>query len=257
MSEIKGSVKAIIESTNGNETNILLPTTLASGVYFYDGQNLQQKLDDGALGSSGEGTASYSVVPNKWQNKNIHTFGDSITAGGYPSYLKSTLGAYVTNHGSSGGTYNRDFTIIQNADLTGADAITLMTGHNSGPGNITLETSGLKDVLDVNDYSSYPTNYYGGIGKIVEYVRKTYPNVKIYLLGLHYTKRGTTSKDCQRALKEIGDYYSVPFVDVYANCGISETNIDTYSSDGTHLDLLDKKGNKLLGECIAYQMMYL
>ena len=256
MSEIKGSVKAIIESNNDSETNILLPTTLASGVYFYDGQNLQQKLDNGALGSGG-GTSSYSVIPNKWQGKNIHTFGDSITAGGYPSYIKSTLGAYVTNHGSSGGTYDRDFTIIQNTDLTGADAITLMTGHNGGPREITLETSGLKDVTDINDYASYPTNYYGGIGKIVEYVRKTYPNVKIYLLGLHYTKRGTTSKDCQRALKEIGDYYSIPFIDVYANCGISETNIDTYSSDGTHLDLLDKKGNKLLGECIAYQMMYL
>lgn len=207
MSEIKGSVKAIIESNNDSETNILLPTTLASGVYFYDGQNLQQKLDDGALGSSGGGTSSYSVVPNKWQGKNIHTFGDSITAGGYPSYIKSTLGAYVTNHGSSGGTYARDYDIITGTDLTGVDAITLMTGHNGGAGSITLQSSELLELQDATNLDSYPNNYYGGIGKIIMYVRTNYPTVKIYLLGLHYTLRGTTSKDCQRALKEIGDYY--------------------------------------------------
>ena len=128
-----------------------------------------------------------------------------------------------------------------------------MTGHNSGAGNMTLETSGLLDVTDANNLDSYPNNYYGGIGKLINYVRINYPNIKIYLLGLHYTTRANNSKDCQRALKEIGDYYSVPFIDVYANCGICKTNLNVYSSDGTHLN---SEGNKLLGEYIAYQMMY-
>ena len=249
---IVGKIEGIVSPSSSVENTIIsIPFTTAEAVYFKDGKTLEEKSNNGELGGN------VISVSNKWSGKNIFCFGDSITSGGYPNTIKEILGAFVTNKGSSGGTYERDFNIIQSTDLTFAHAITIMTGHNGGAGNVTLETSGLKDVEDINDYSSYPSNYYGGIGKIIEYVRATYPNIKIYLLGLHYTKRGTTSKDCQRALRELGDYYSVPFIDVYANCGISATNIDTYSSDGTHLDLLDKKGNKLLGECIAYQMMNL
>lgn len=256
---IKGKVEGIISpSSTGENQVITLPFTTADAIYFKDGKTLQQKSDLGELGgNSNSPSGDNGHIPNKWRGKRIYTFGDSITAGGYPNTIADILGAFVTNKGSSGGTYSRDFDIITKTDLTYADAITLMTGHNSGPGTLTLENSGLLDVTDTSNYDSYPSNYYGGIGKVIEYVRKTYPNIKIYLLTLHYTKRGTTSKDCRRALYEIGEYYSVPVIDVYTNCGINKTNLDVYSSDGTHLDLADKKGNVLIGECVAYQMMYL
>lgn len=252
---INGSIKAIISpNSTDTQTEVVLPISTASSIYFSDGQTLQAKYNNGDLGGS---STTSTVIPNKWQGKKIYCFGDSITGGGYPITIGELLGAYVVNKGSAGGTYARDYDIITGTDLTGVDAITIMTGHNAGPGSTTLENSGLLDVADTTDYSSFPNNYYGGIGKIIEYVRHTYPNIKIYLLGLHYTARGTGPKDCQRALKEIGNYYSVPFIDVRANCGIGVTNIGVYSSDGIHLDLLDGKGNQLLGECIAYQMMYL
>lgn len=252
---IQGKIESIISPTSNNDNTVItLPTTVADAIYFPDGATLLDKYNNGELGSS---STSSNILSNKWKGKTIYCFGDSITAGGYPNIIGDILGAYVTNKGSSGGTYDRDYTIITETDLTGVDAITIMTGHNGGAGDITLDTSGLKDITDTTDYTSFPANYYGGIGKIIEYIRHTYPNIKIYLLGLHYTKRNTTSKDCQRALEELGDYYSVPFIDVYSNCGICATNIDTYSSDGTHFDLLNGKGNNLLGSCIAYQMMYL
>lgn len=247
---MKGYIKGIIsnESTS-NEEKMIYPITVAEAIYFNDGKTLVDKINNNS-GSSSTST----VIPNKWRYKNIYCFGDSITAGGYPANIAKVLGAYVTNKGSSGGTYARDWNIIQQTDLSYADAVTFMTGHNSGAGDMTLETSGLLDIADPSDFNSYPDNYYGGLGKLINYVRTTYPNTKIYLLGLHYTLRGNTSKDCQRALKEIGDYYSVPFIDVYANCGICKTNLSVYSSDGTHLN---SDGNALLGECIAYQMMYI
>lgn len=238
-----GYIKGIISNdSTENEEIMIFPVTVAEGVFFDDGKTLEEKFNDKS-----------TVIPNKWRNKNIYCFGDSITAGGYPTYIGKVLGAFITNKGSSGGTYNRDWDIINNTDLSFAHAVTFMTGHNAGAGDMTLETSGLLDIEDVNNLDSYPSNYYGGLGKLINYVRKTYPKVKIYLLGLHHTTRGNTSKDCQRALKEIGDYYSVPFIDVYANCGISKTNLSVYSSDGTHLN---SEGNTLLGEYIAYQMMY-
>ena len=250
---MEGYVKAIISNdSTENEEIMIYPISVAEGIYFNDGDTLANKFNNGSLGG-GTIETNKSVVPNKWLNKNIFCFGDSITGGGYPTVIGETLGAFITNKGSSGGTYARDWDIINSTDLTYANAVTFMTGHNDGARDITLENSGLLDVEDVYDFNSYPSNYYGGIGKLINYVRKNYPNVKIYLLGLHYTTRTNVSKDCQRALKELGDYYSVPFIDVYANCGISKTNLSVYSSDGTHLN---ENGDKLLGECIAYQMMY-
>ena len=238
---MQGYVKGIISNESTEDKEIMIyPITLANAIYFDDGKNLVDKFKT-------------TVIPNKWQNKNIACFGDSITEGGYPSNIGNTLGANVVNKGSSGGTFERDYTIIQQTDLTYTDCVTFMTGHNQGAGDMTLETSGLLDLEDPTNLDSYPNNYYGGMGKLINYVRINYPKVKIYLLGLHHTTRGNTSKDCQRALKEIGDYYSVPFIDVFANCGISKTNLSSYSSDGTHLN---SEGNRLIGECIAYQMMY-
>ena len=252
-----GYVKGIISNDSTKDEELMtFPITVAEAADFDDGEILADKFNGGSLGG-GVGTTNTSVIPNKWYNKNIFCFGDSITAGGYPNYIGKTLGAFITNKGSSGGTYARDWDIIQKTDLTYAHAVTFMTGHNAGASTLTLDTSGLLDVTDVNDFDSYPNNYYGGIGRLIAYVRKTYPNVKIYLLNLHFTLRGNTSKDCARALAELGEYYSVPVIDVFRNCGISKTNLSTYSSDGTHLDLLDGKGNQLLGECVAYQMMYL
>ena len=74
------------------------------------------------------------------------------------------------------------------------------------------------------------------------------------MINLHYTERKNVSKSCDTALKELSEYYSVPLIDVFRNCGISKTNLEDYSSDGTHLN---DEGNRLLGECIAYQMLYL
>lgn len=256
--EIKGKIEGIISPASTDENLIItLPFSTADAVYFKDGKTLQEKADSGELGGGSNTSSNGGVIPNKWKGKRIYTFGDSITAGGYPNTIADILGAFVTNKGSSGGTYTRDFDIITQTDLSFTDAVTLMTGHNGGPGNLTLETSGLLDVTDTSNYEVYPQNYYGGVGRIIEYVRHTYPNIKIYLLTLHYTTRGTTSIDCRRALHEIGEYYSVPVVDVYENCGINKTNLNMYSSDGTHLDLAENKGNVLIGECIAYQMMYL
>lgn len=237
-----GYVKGIISNdSTENEEIMIFPVTVAEAVFFDTGESLVDKFN------------KTTVLPNKWQNKNIVCFGDSITSGGYPTNIGNILGANVLNKGSSGGTYKRDFDIIKSTDLTYADCVTFMTGHNAGAGNMTLETSGLLDLEDSTNLDSYPDNYYGGLGKLINYVRINYPKIKIYLLGLHHTTRGNTSKDCQSALKEIGDYYSVPFIDVYANCGISKTNLSVYSNDGTHLNV---EGNRLLGECIAFEMMY-
>ena len=240
---MEGYVKGIIsEDSTENEELMVFPVTVAEAVYFDNGKTLVEKLNENS-----------NVIPNKWRNKNIFCFGDSITQGGYPTNIGNVLGAFMTNKGSSGGTYTRDWDIINATDLTYADCVTFMTGHNAGAGDMTLETSGLLDIEDSNNLDSYPSNYYGGLGKLINYVRINYPKVKIYLLGLHHTTRNNTSTDCQRALKELGNYYSVPFIDVYAECGICSTNLSTYSSDGTHLN---PEGNRLLGECIAYQMMY-
>lgn len=250
MANISSRIEGIISpSSTTDETVITLPFSTSDNVFFKDGKTLQSKYDNGELGG---GSSSQS----KWYGKNIISFGDSITTL-YPSIACGILGAYSTNKGSSGGTYARDWTILQNigSNIENYDAVTLMTGHNRGPGELTLTTSGLSDVTDVTNYDSYPDNYYGGIGKMIEYIRAN-SNAKIYLLTLHETRINgyNNSKQCRKALFELGEYYASPVVDVYANCGINKTNLSKYSTDLLHLD---ETGQRMLGECIAYQMMYL
>ena len=251
MANISGKIEGIVSPSSTSENKVItIPFSTANAIYFNDGKTLQSKYNNGELGGSSTGSKS------KWYGKNIVSFGDSITTL-YPSVMCEILGAYSTNKGSSGGTYTRDWTILQEMGVAieNYDAVTIMTGHNEGPGDLTLDTSGLLDVADTSNYDSYPSNYYGGIGKIIEYIRAN-SNAKIYLITLHYTRLEgyTRSIKCRKALFELGEYYACPVVDVYANCGINKTNLSKYSTDLVHLD---ETGQRMLGECIAYQMMYL
>lgn len=250
MANISSKIEGIISpSSTNNETIITLPFSTSDNVFFKDGKTLQFKYDNGELVGSSTGSKS------KWYGKNILSFGDSITTL-YPSIMCEILGAVSTNKGLSGGNYNNDWEILQGVgNLELFDAITIMTGHNKGPGALTLDTSGILDITDTSNYSLYPDNYYGGIGKIIEYIRAN-SNARIYLLTLHITSRGEwkNSIQCRKALFELGEYYSCPVIDVYSLCGIGKTNLSKYSTDLTHLN---SDGQRLLGECIAYQMMHL
>ena len=115
---IEGKIEAIMSPSSTSDKEVItIPFCTANAIYFPDGSTLLNKYNAGELGdgSSGSTVDVSSAVPNKWHGKNLVTLGDSITAGGYPNYIKEVLGCYLTNKGSSGGTYERDFNEIINS----------------------------------------------------------------------------------------------------------------------------------------------
>lgn len=196
---------------------------------------------------------SYDYYGNRFTNRYYKKagicFGDSITSGGYPVYIGKYLDCSVTNKGSSGSDVIRMYNIISGngynpIDYSGFAFATIMIGHNSG-------ISGSLDDYTLTEgqtYLDYPNTGFGNIGKSICYMQAQNPDMKIYLCTLHKTTRGDNSKICREKLYEIGEYFSLPVIDVYSECGIGWHNLNTYSTDGTHVT---DAGNKLIGECVA------
>ena len=262
---IEGKIEAIISPSSTQEKEVItLPLTTANSVYFPDGEDLLLKYAKGELGNSSGGSSSSvdtsSFVPNKWYGKHLVTLGDSITASGYPNYIKEILGCRITNKGSSGGSYGRDFDeIIPTVDWTYVDVVTYMTGQNAaGGGTMKLAESGLMDITDWNDYSSYPDNFFGGVAKVINYIRAQNPNIKIYLLGQANSGvlplANNTPYLIRDHMQELSMFLSIPFIDTFSHCGINFVNWANYSTDGVHIN---DEGKKLVGRNAAYEMMYL
>ena len=261
---IEGKIEAIKSPNSTPDKEIItIPFSTANAVYFPDGTTLLSKYTNGELGSSSgssPGSSSASYVPNKWYGKNVVCLGDSITAGGYPNYIKEVLGCQLTNKGSSGGTYDRDFNdIIPTINWTYVDVVTYMTGQNSaGGGTITLAESGLMDVTDWSDYASYPNNYFGGVAKVINYIRDQNPNIKVYLIGQANSGvlplTNNIPYNIRNHMMELSMFLSVPFIDTFCHAGIDFRNWADYSTDGVHIN---EEGKKLVGRNAAYEMMYL
>ena len=199
---------------------------------------------------------------DKYYDKKIFTFGDSITSGSggytYSEQMSKVLGAYVINYGSSGARADRMFNIISGngyptKDYSDVSAVTLMIGHNERQGTETLDSSGIKDI---QNYTDYPNTFYGYICKSIEYIWEQNPNIRIYICSLHHTtlEDGQRSELCYPALKEIAQWYSLPFIDLTYELGIGRHNLSTYSEDGVHLTIGDA-GYTIMGNFIASQML--
>ena len=199
---------------------------------------------------------------DKYYDKKIFTFGDSITSGSggytYSEQMAKVLGAYVKNYGSSGARADRMFNIISGngypvKDYSDVSAVTLMIGHNERQGTETLDSSGIKNI---QNYTNYPNTFYGYICKSIEYIWEQNPNIRIYMCSLHHTtlEDGQRSELCYSALKEIAQWYSLPFIDLTYELGIGRHNLSTYSEDGVHLTKGDV-GYTIMGNFIASQML--
>ena len=207
---------------------------------FYDGHGNKITLD--------------GTTDNSYKGKTALHLGDSISVVGDPSYPKTVcndLGMTLRNYASSGGNSIRMRQILQGtgdyegraADLSGVDYVFMMIGHNcdyaaEGLSNTSSVTSRMDDIpTDGTSYADFPTTFHGNVASCVEYIWAQSPAAQIFFLTPiqgatnRYIK---TTPLARKALLEIGLFYSIPVIDVYANCGISRKNIATYTNDDIH-----------------------
>lgn len=220
----------------------IAPVTLAECVMMGDGTSLSIKDKIDAISLTG--------TVNKYENKKALWLGDSISVSGsptYPEYICDKLNMQLTNKASSGGNADRMRDILQGGNTSGEsyevtvdpadfDYVFIMIGHNCD--ELANSTENINKIpTDNTSYTDYPTGFYSDVASCIEYIWAKNQNCRIFLITPIQSTNGRysiTTPKAQTALKEIGNMYSVPVIDVYGECGICKRNITSYTDDNIH-----------------------
>lgn len=184
---------------------------------------------------------------SKWAGKKIVTFGDSITwydgrnyianttepgvlVKGYQTYMREELGATVINQGHNAYTTPQLNSAIQSYDLTGVDAVTILTGTNDFRDIATEEIGNIQPIGGPFD----STTFVGAYQAAVEHILATYPEVKLYLLTpiKAWTDANGLMPDAYpNAVVELGKLYSLSVCDLYHESGINDLTKSVFLVD--------------------------
>ena len=92
---------------------------------------------------------------------------------------------------------------------------------------ISLGTSYLgtiEDIKNYDSYSDYPDTFYGNYGKIIEQIKAHAPKSKILLMSMAYLYN-VTEDNFTAAIKNIADYYKIPFINIKDDAFYSKESI--------------------------------
>lgn len=198
------------------------------------------------------------VLLNNFLRKRLLTFGDSITwlndngKVGYQTNLKNNLHlvAYL-NKGVSGAsisTVSKSLnytpiveTVLNFTDFSKYDLITVFGGTNDFKMGASLGEIGA-----IGDTDFDTTTFYGGYRTIIEHILTNKPTTRLVLVTPlqrnkdNYNSWNTTNsqghslKDFVEAVKKLGEMYSLPVVDLFAESGINNLTLSTFTYDGLH-----------------------
>ena len=235
-----GKIEGIHHANSTKENELFVyPITVAEAVKMPNGEMLSN--------------FSLSSSNSKYKDKIIYCFGDSITRCGYPDYIRDILGAKVYNFGINVYKVHQVYNLAIEKNFDEVSAVTIMIGFNSAPpSDLTLENSG---ILTEDDPTNYPDNYIGWLAKTIEYIQSKNLKCRIYLCSTHMPRGHssiTKEPEYNRCMKEVAKYYSLPFIDVFNECGICQKNKELTLADAIHPNEI---GTELIGTYIAYQML--
>ena len=208
-------------------------------------------------GGGGNGTVSdLGAYANNLHEKRWLCIGDSITAQNH-SYRVSLTQNYGINMAAVPyGAYGNGV----RASYGGGVDLCMYDRVKKAVGSVTVDVHIATIFLGTNDYASAtpigtitddPTaqteesfTFMGCYKGIIHYLFETYGPIPIVLLtpiqrsnGYNKNSAGHTLEDYRNAVLEIGKYYSIPVVDLYATAGMSlghSNNIGNAYGDGLH-----------------------
>lgn len=223
----------------------------------------------------GEHTAQYYLHPNDigsltgFEDKTIAIVGDSITAQGkYQPFVQSILnpkqiinwgvnGSRLTNHSTGSGNDISLITRWTSFDITNVDVMTIFIGINDYSSSIPLGNI---------DTSINDQEFYGAYKTIIEGLLTSKPNLRLFLITpmVHYSENynGTGSKidgriangvglkviDYRNAVKNLGERYNLPCIDMFTLSGFNFKTLGYFTSDGLHPN---DNGGKVIGKIIS------
>ncbi|RZT23524.1 SGNH/GDSL hydrolase family protein [Fictibacillus sp. BK138] len=194
---------------------------------------------------------------SKWKDKVWLTLGDSITAAdqtmdngsivrGYQSVMHEKMGfKEYRNSGQFGSTISGndpDSTNVfgKEQKIDDVDVITIFAGTNDFRIDVPIGSLGL-----IGDTTLDTSTFYGAYRSLIEDLLTSKPTLKIYLwtplqrdnagYDVNFSNlAGHKLIDYVNAVKEIGQMYAIPVLDLYSLSGITKLNLDVYTYDGLH-----------------------
>lgn len=203
-------------------------------------------------------------VMQPWSYKSITCLGDSITAGdggegkqidSYVPRLRKWVGnASLNNYGRNGSKITRidgdngSSFVDRCTTIAGQDVVTIFGGINDFQWNAPLGT--------MADGPDKTNTFYGALKKVIITLSTNNPKAKLMLITPMKTTKfqyhtfdengklmengnGNTQLDFVNAIKDVGDYYSIPVLDMYRCSNYSpylgsQLGHDNYTVDGLH-----------------------
>ena len=204
-----------------------------------------------------EGATDYSTLT--W-----NAIGDSITQNGYyMAEVNSILGLPYTNGGVASTTL-----AINDTYLTGQSIVERVLAGTYTDKDVWTVMGGLNDCLYKSTLGQLvptgstfdKTTVYGALQAICEYILNLRAHPRLVLITPTQSVRDTWSAETypttmaqiRKAVIDVGEYYSVPVFDAWAESGVCAYNLQKQTnpttSDGVHLNTL---GADILGEKLA------
>lgn len=190
-----------------------------------------------------------------WYGKTFATFGDDISwqdrepytegenagsfAKGYQSVIKERFGfASYDNYAKQNSTINRTVNVIASTDFTDKSY------------DLIIIAVGTRDYEKAVDVSTFSDLYREAIELLIE------DNKKARIVLFTPLRRadefiysgGIPLSDYAEAIRAIGEEYSLPVCDLYANSGINKLNLAEYTTDGL---IPNDDGYARIGACCA------
>ena len=160
----------------------------------------------------------------------------------YPERVAQIIGTnYVYNKGQTGTTVANDTTVMESyypmsndtrlATYVNADVISIMGGTNDYIKATAMGTLGTAD----------DTTFYGGLQKIINYLRTNNPTAFVFVIIPTITSgystansAGNTFKDYKNAMIDVCEAYGVPYIDMSVYGELTNGYTSQWTVDGTH-----------------------
>ena len=184
---------------------------------------------------------------SRWHGKTGNFLGDSITAMAlYTQKLTEKAGIVVNNYGVGGTTYS---------NINGSNPFYERVSGMTEKCDFIFAFGGTNDwglsVPIGNQNDTEPNTFYGGLNATFSALRAKFPTKPIFVetilqrnlasgkgqaTGMMSNNNGDSIFDFNEAIRRVADRYGCEICDGCSKSGIIYENLDTYTSDGLHLN---------------------
>ena len=194
----------------------------------------------------GDSIMASDSKPYHYDNDNNQPDKNKLSRG-YPTLLNEKLGLVnIGNFAVGGQTIKQQLEIILTKDLKDAELCIISVGIN----DFSLSTK--IGSLPKSTNTEFDENtFYGAYCKALHHIFTSNPFIKVVLMtplhrdtlkrkpparisGIDTVVNGNRIIDFVNAIRNIGEFFSCPVADMYANCGLNRYNLPKFTFEGVH-----------------------